>query len=922
MQGVNAPGAAQPKRAANNSKKRYPHSFWWYLKMFFITLQLVVFCAIVVTLAIGKGIYDQLSKIVPDVNLITQRVKTGSTKIWSAPDVRTGKRVLLAELRSEERQWLPIEDLKITRKVGKQNVRVPGRLIDATLSIEDARFYSHPGMDPKRIAGAALANFRSGAQGQGGSTITEQLAVNIYLKRKKTLARRLQTALLALQLERRFSKDEILEMYLNEIPYGNRADGCEAAARTYFNKSASDLSIAQAAFMAGLPQGPGRLNPFEHFDRAKKRQGLVLREMLQNGKINYTQYVQAKKDTGIESQIAQAHTRFMEQHSTTDHWVAPYFVSYVKQFLEKNYNYSEDDLNKRALQVYTTLDPQMQQNAETLVRRRLEDLSSGKKLQGALVCIDPWTGGVLAMVGGRNYYDTKNNGEWNRAVQGKRQSGSTFKPFVYATAMEQGYTPNSIVIDSPLHVLNNLEVRRGGHEIKNYAVNGEFPHYGPLPFYKAIGKSNNVAAVRVLMKVGIQNVVEKAHLMGIESKLDPVPSMALGTSDISLLENTSAFGVFATRGLRAEETPIDHVNGPDGETLIETEKPVRGARVLSQEAGNKMWQMLRYVVTSGTGQKAQIDGVEVIGKTGTTSNNKDVWFMGATKQLVTGVWIGYDRPSELHGSSGGAWSAPLWRSFMVKALETWRQRNVVATMIEDARATTLAKRNAEQTKKYVMRRICDESGLLATSGCPHTSMVQFSAAGDDIPTQVCAIPAHVQRAQELQDKSGRPRPGDLGYDNPSAQSGNASSTAGTPSESDATARAEAGTNAQNPAGTGDSVPENSAPPADATSNADASTNNLDNGDGANARNQNTSYDAQNDAANRRAAIRMAAANEYSNAVSSDVAPAEESDSSNEVLVRLCADSGDLATRNCPVTVERFFAPGDVPKKLCTLHRRR
>ena len=913
MQGVNASGASGSGRAFQNSKKKYPHSFWWYLKMFFITLQLVVFCAIVITLAIGKGIYDQLSKIVPDVNLITQRTKNGSTKIWSAPDVRTGKRVLLAELRGEERQWMPIEKLKVTRKVGKKDVRVPGNLINATLSIEDARFYTHPGMDAKRIAGAAVANFRSGAQGQGGSTITEQLAVNIYLKRKKTLSRRLQTALLALQLERRFSKDEILEMYLNEIPYGNRADGCEAAARTYFNKSAAKLSIAQAAFLAGLPQQPTRLNPFEHFDRAKKRQGVVLREMLQNGKINYTQYVQAKKDTSVESQIAQAHTRFVEKHRTTDRWIAPYFVSYVKQFLQRNYNYTDETLNKSALQVYTTLDPQMQRNAEILVRQRLENLSSRKKLQAALVCIDPWSGGVLAMVGGRDYYDVKNNGEWNRAVQGKRQSGSTFKPFVYAAAMEQGFTPNSPVLDSPLRVLNNREVKRGGHEIKNY----DFIHRGWIPLYKAIGVSDNVAAVRVLMKVGIQNVVEKAHLMGIKSPLVPVPTLALGTSDISLLENTSAFGVFATRGLRAEETPIDHVNGPDGETIIETEKPVRGARVLSQEAGNKMWQMLRYVVSDGTGKQAQINGVEVIGKTGTTSANKDVWFMGATKQLVTGVWIGYDRPSELYGSSGGKWSAPLWRSFMVKALDTWRQRNVVATMIEDARSTGLAKRNAEQTKKYVMRRICDESGLLAISGCPDAHMVEFSASGD-IPTQSCAIPEHAQRTQEMQDKSGRPRPGDLSYDEPDSQSEGASSSDDASSPRDTTARSEARNSTQSSVGTGDSVPADSAPPANETSNADSSTGNADD-DGGTARDQNAAYDAQNEAA-RRAAIRTAAANEYANAVSGAVAPAEESDGGNEVLVQLCADSGELARRNCPVTIERFFAPNEVPKKLCTQHR--
>ncbi len=899
----------------NPIKKRYPHSFWWYLKLFFNGVLLLLFCGIVAILAVGKDLYDRFESTVVDINVMTQRTKTGSTKIWSAPGTG-GKRVLLAELKGDKRQWIPIENLKVTRQYGGKDVRVPGRLIDATLSIEDARFYTHPGMDIKRILGAARANFRAGSSVQGGSTITEQLAVNLFLKRDKDLGRRLKTAMMALQLERRFSKDEILEMYLNEIPYGNRAEGCEAAARLYFDKSAADLSIAEAALMAGLPQGPGRLNPFEHFDRAKKRQELVLRGMLQNGKVNYTQYLQAKKDASVESAIARSHERMLAGRRSKERWIAPHFVSYVKQFLEKKYNYTEDTLNNGALDIYTTLDPQMQQAAEQMVRRRLQNLGGGRKLQAALVCIDPWTGGILTMVGGRDYYDTANNGEWNRAAQAKRQSGSTFKPYVYAAAMEQGYTPNSIVIDSPLRVRDVQEVKRGGHEVKNY----DFRYRGAMPFYKAIGISDNVAATRVLLKVGIPTVVEKAHLMGIESPLVPYPSLALGTSEISLLENTSAFGVFATRGLRAEETPIDHVNGPDGQTVIETEKPVRGARVLSQEAGDKMWQMLRYVVTNGTGQQAQISGVDVIGKTGTTSSNKDVWFMGATKQLSCGVWIGYDRPSELYGSSGGKWSAPLWRNFMVQALETWRQRNIVASMIEDARATSLARSSAQQTKKYVSRRICDESGMIALAGCSRSHNEQFSAAGD-IPNQVCDIPAHVERTQQMMDKSGAPQPGDIGY-NANGYKPNDDD----PSERGATARAESQadqTGLENQrdqsnginAGATDTRTDDYAPPADGTLNSDG-TRSRNSGnrspDGITTRRENISSRMRRDkAANSARPI------EYSNPSSG-----ETSDSGNEVLVRVCADSGERATSLCPVTVERFFAPADVPKQFCTIHRRR
>ena len=560
-------------------------------------------------------------------------------------------------------------------------------------------------------------------------------------------------------------------MYLNEIYYGNRADGCEAAAKTYFNKSAATLTIAEAAMLAGLPQQPTRLDPFEHFDRAKKRQEIVLREWMQNdylksigSSINYTQYVQAKRDTSLKEKIAASRARFVNERRNKERWTAPYFVSYVKQYLDKNYNISDELLSKSGYRVYTTIDPRMQEIAENTVKRQLRRLGGGK-LQAALVCVDPWTGGVLAMVGGKDYYDSKNGGQFNRAVQAKRQPGSTFKPYVYATAMEQGMTPNTLVQDSPLRVLNGREVKRGGHEIKNY----DFRHRGFLPMYKAIGISNNVAATRVLMKTGIQNVIEKAHLLGIKSQLVPVPTLALGTSEISLLENTSAFGVFATRGLRAEETPIDHIDNSAGETIIETEKPVRGARVLSEEAGNKMWDMLRYVVTNGTGENAAIDGVDVIGKTGTTSSNKDVWFMGATKQLSCGVWIGYDRPRELYGSSGGKWSAPLWRNFMVQALEVFRKRNVMESMIEDARATSQAKAAAEQSKKFIARRICDESGSLAVSGCPHTHIEQFSTGAGDIPTLTCTIPAHVTRTAEQ--TSTRPQPGDMAYDEPARRDG-------------------------------------------------------------------------------------------------------------------------------------------------------
>jgi penicillin-binding protein 1A len=701
------------------STPRQRHSFWWYLKWIFIIGQLILFCGIVISATMLYGVYQQLDKIVPDVRRITVHNKTEPTVVYAADGTK------LAEFKGEQRNWIQLEEMQRVVKRGPKTVRELGWLPQATIAIEDWRFYSHPGMDPVRIAKAAIVNFRSGSVEQGGSTITEQLAKNIYLSRTRTFSRRLQTALLALKLERSFSKDEILELYLNEIYYGNNAYGCEAAAQRYFGKSAGKLSIAEAALLAGLPNSPTRLDPFDHYKRAKDRQRVILQAMLLREKINYKQYLAAVKDTSIAGKITRAKERYRDERRGTQKWRSPYFVSYVKKYLQDNYNWSDEFLSKSGLKIYTTLEPKLQALAEDVMSNRLAYLSDGPTpLQGALVCIDPWSGRVLAMYGGRNYYSTKWNGQFNRAYQAKRQPGSTFKPYVYATAMQMGYSPDSVVVDKPLKIW--------GHEIRNY----DFKNRGAMTFRSAIGISDNVAATRVLLKVGIQNVIEQAHLMGIGSSLVPVPTLALGTSEISLLENTSAFGTFATRGLRAEATPIERVENYAGEVLVEQPTPVAASRVLSQDAADKMWDMLRHVVTSGTGKNAQLYNAEAIGKTGTTSSNKDVWFMGATKQLVTGVWMGYDRPRELYGSSGGKWCAPAWKNFMESALEIWKRKNTVERLVENARATQQRRLQAAQDKQYVRVRICDDTGLLATRSCPQSHIEEFSAAGG-APTQYC-----------------------------------------------------------------------------------------------------------------------------------------------------------------------------------------
>lgn len=861
---VPAGPAGVPARPASSSRGWF--IFWRVVRIAAWVFTLASFCLIVTVLTIGYTLYNRMSQIVPDVQYLMARNRAEPTRIYASDGV-----TLLAELRGEQRAWIPLEELKVTRDqhgVASQDL---GNLPKATIAIEDWRFYHHPGMDPMRIVKAAWNNVRSGnARGQGGSTITEQLAVNVYLTRTKSFARRLNTALLALQLERRFSKDEILELYLNEIYYGNRSYGCEAAAQTYFNKHARDLTIAEAALLAGLPQSPARLDPFDHPDQAIKRQHVVLKAMLQHQKISYGQFQEAVQDEHLLKELDAARGHVTRR--ATAHWRAPYFVSYVKRYLEKTYDWSDDYLLKSGLKITTTLDPKLQAAAEKTVRDRLDDLGQSR-LQAALVCIDPWSGHVLAMVGGRDYYDTAHNGEWNRAVQARRQPGSTFKPYIYATAMENGETPYSRVDDSTtLRVKGNEEVKSGGHEIKNY----DFIHHGRLSYMKAIAISDNVAATRVLLKVGIANVIAKAHLMGIRSDLVGVPTLALGTSEVSPLEHISAFGVFCTKGLRAEDTPVERVENYAGEVLVEHAHPVAGARVLSLEASEAMWKMLRNVVTSGTGRNAAIDDVDVIGKTGTTSDNKDVWFLGGTKQLVCGVWMGYDRPRELNGSSGGRWCAPLWRSFMKQALDVWRTRQPVETMVEDARVTEQRKMAAGQVKKKL--KICNESGLLATSACPNTHYEVF--APGDAPTRTCDIHRAADDTSLDDGSAGSLAPGDLGYSSP--DSGTSPPLARHQTRATRSRRSNSqGPDAGDRAAAADSRPPDTAVPDE----GDVARHGTD------------------------ATIGGGESDEHSIGAE------------REVAVTVCADSGMLANPQCPVTMQQFFPVSQVPRRHCNLHGR-
>ena len=424
-------------------------------------------------------------------------------------------------------------------------------------------------------------------------TITEQLVKNVYLSNERTMARRLSTTMIALQLERKLSKDEILEAYLNEIYYGNRAYGAQAAAKVYFGKHAKDLTIAESALMAGLPQSPTKLDPFKNYDNAKARQRLVLHEMFEKKRINWGQYQEALKDQDTQKLVERQYKVLKEKRANPEKWESPYFVSYVREYLRKNYGY---DLNEPGLKVYTSLEPKLQKVAE-------ESPGSGRALAWGEVAGRSGLARSQNRPGhrhgrpGADYYDKKMNGQFNRAVQGKRQPGSTMKPYIYAAAMEAGYKPDSRIVDSSLWVCGNGECppnkrseKRGGHEVKNYEGRGV--HYGATTLERALGKSNNV----------------RRHPSDAQSRhSDRHPESAFGwasnprslptrrwrwASPMSRCSNTfSAYGAFATKGLRVEPTPVVKVENYNGEVLLEQPDPPRP--VARFEQGRRRQDVIR-----------------------------------------------------------------------------------------------------------------------------------------------------------------------------------------------------------------------------------------------------------------------------------------------------------------------------------------
>lgn len=564
----------------------------------------------------------------PDVRVLKNYVPTETTYIY---DVK-GK--ILDSMHGEH-----------NRDVIKLDEASP-HLKRAVLAIEDSHFYHHDGINPNSIGRALVVNWRSGGVVEGGSTITMQLVKNLFLARDRTISRKLAEAVLAMRIEQIFTKDQILEMYLNNIYWGHNSYGAETAAQSYFKKSAADLNLAEAAVMAGLIQAPEDYSPFINYQETKRRQKLVLDRMETLGWI-----------TAAEAKEAREAPLMVGQPTAWKTSELPYITEAVIAELQRRFG--EDAVMKGGMRVQTTVDYNFQRMAEDTVAQAHQRLQNRGLYadQVALVAVDPRTHFVKALVGGVNYKES----QFNRAIQSLRQPGSAFKPFVYYAAFASGkYTPGSGIEDAPVRYRDGSAF----YEPKNYG--GTFS--GTVSVRDALVRSYNIPAVKLGQEVGLDKVIEICRTLGIKSPLDPVVSLPLGSIGMTPMEMAGAYATFASNGWHSEPTIIVRVTDSSGNVILDNTPQPR--LVLDPWATASLNASLTGVLEGGGTAPGANLGRPAAGKTGTTSSERDVWFVGYVPQLSTAVWIGNDNYRPLgKGITGGGYAAPIWREFMMEALQ-------------------------------------------------------------------------------------------------------------------------------------------------------------------------------------------------------------------------------------------------------------
>lgn len=668
------------------NKRIRRHRLRWSI-IFFISL----LCGL------GFGIYISVLRDLPPAESISFYTPPISTRVYD------DQNRLLTEFFIERRDLASIKE-------------VPEYLKQGFICIEDKLFYKHWGVNIMSLLRSVIENIIHLRVVRGGSTITMQLARNMFLTQEKTVLRKLKEIILAIRIERAYTKDEILEKYLNQVNFGQGRYGVATAARYYFNKEVADLTLSESALLIALPKSPENLSPFRYPERAISRRNLVLKEMFRDHLITEDQFNQA---------INEPLNVTARQPRRT---VGEYFIEEIRRYLELKYG--PEFLYRSGASIYTTLNQDIQKIAEDVLESHLVKIEKDYKfknpkskvdsvgipdtlnmtpyLQGAIVIIEQKTGEIKAMVGGRDF----NQSKFNRATQARRQTGSSFKVFVFAAALDNGFTPADIVLDLPIV----LEVP--GWDSIYRPSNYDHRFMGPITLKKALALSRNLVAVRLIRILGPDLVMKYAHNLGIKSTLLPVVSLALGSCETSLLELTHAFSTIANLGEQHPVVMIRKITDKDG-TIIEMAKPFSEQR-LSPQTSYVLIDIMRAVVDGGTGYEIRkYYSGPAAGKTGTTDNHSDAWFIGFTPHFTAGVWVGFDDNQRIfRGATGGVVSAPIWGEIISKI-------------------DTLKDEDFPVPSGIVWRRICPKSGLLANEFCPTPKEMAFVAGTE--PQDSCDV---------------------------------------------------------------------------------------------------------------------------------------------------------------------------------------
>jgi len=696
---------------------------WWTLRI--VNLTLLFSIAAVGGLLLGT--YSGISEVIPNARDL------GELRPGQASRVLSAEGELLATVATENREFVSLE-------------RIPEALQQAAVATEDREFYQHIGVNPRAILRAAFYDVVAWGPRQGGSTITQQLVRNVYLTRTKTLARKLAELVLALQLERAYTKPEILELYLNQIYFGEGAYGVQVASRTYFGKDVWDLSTAECALLAGLPKRPEYYSPFEDEQRATDRRNYVLATMAEQGHLT--------PEEMEEAQAAPLELVEDKRPLGLSSYQAPYFTNYVLREVARQYG--PDALYQGGLTIHSTLNLEMQRAAEEATAWGLAQAERrGFRVdQIALAAVDTRTGAIRAMVGGADYSES----QYNRTVQGGRQAGSSFKPFVYTAALEQGFSPDSTVEDSPVSYPG-----RPGQvwTPRNY----DEEYHGRVTFRQALTRSYNVATVKVAAMAGVGSVIATAERMGIHHPMENQLPLAIGYCDVGPLEMASAFSVYATRGMRTEPYGIQRIVDARGRVVQEHRSLTW--RVLNENVAELMVDMLAEVIRSGTGAgiRRQLS-FPAAGKTGTSNDFRDAWFIGFTDDLCAAVWMGNDDFSSTGrqgrtGVSGATIPAPVWARFMRVAqplagsAHPEREQPRVIEINPSTQGSPRApvppdapepRGNGEEGAggegvdqgRILTKWICPTSGLLAGPHCPTPVEVTYDVeSGAEAPEKTC-----------------------------------------------------------------------------------------------------------------------------------------------------------------------------------------